>query len=149
YELHWNPVRLMQRIGRVDRRMHPVVEERIVADHPDQTPLRGQVIYWNFLPPDELDNLLSLYQRVSHKTLRISKIFGIEGKKLLTPQDDYEALKDFTHSYEGAATDLEKMHLEFQALLNAQPELSKVLPALPGRGFSGKRHQNQATTARF
>lgn len=36
YDLHWNPVRLMQRIGRVDRRMDPEVEARIVADHPEQ-----------------------------------------------------------------------------------------------------------------
>ncbi len=35
YDLHWNPVRLMQRIGRVDRRINPKVEEKIVADHPD------------------------------------------------------------------------------------------------------------------
>ncbi|MYG81139.1 MAG: helicase, partial [Gemmatimonadetes bacterium] len=27
YDIHWNPVRLMQRIGRVDRRMNPQVEE--------------------------------------------------------------------------------------------------------------------------
>ena len=29
YDIHWNPVRLMQRIGRVDRRMNPEVEERL------------------------------------------------------------------------------------------------------------------------
>ena len=28
YDIHWNPVRLMQRIGRVDRRMNPEVEKR-------------------------------------------------------------------------------------------------------------------------
>jgi superfamily II DNA or RNA helicase/HKD family nuclease len=27
YDIHWNPVRLMQRIGRVDRRMNPMTEE--------------------------------------------------------------------------------------------------------------------------
>ncbi len=27
YDIHWNPVRLMQRIGRVDRRMNPEVEK--------------------------------------------------------------------------------------------------------------------------
>jgi len=32
YDIHWNPVRLMQRIGRVDRRMNPEVEKRLVAD---------------------------------------------------------------------------------------------------------------------
>ena len=78
YDLHWNPVRLMQRIGRVDRRMNPEVEATLVADHPDQTELRGKVAYWNFLPPAELNELLTLYNRVSHKTLRISKTFGIE-----------------------------------------------------------------------
>ncbi len=34
YDLHWNPVRLMQRIGRVDRRMNPAIEARIKADYP-------------------------------------------------------------------------------------------------------------------
>ena len=29
YDLHWNPVRLMQRIGRVDRRMNSDIEEQI------------------------------------------------------------------------------------------------------------------------
>ena len=93
YDLHWNPVRLMQRIGRVDRRMDPSVEELIAADHPDRAAIRGKVVFWNFLPPEELDDLLKLYNRVSHKVLRISRTFGIEGKKLLKPEDDYEALK--------------------------------------------------------
>src|SRR5271157_988237 len=79
YDLHWNPVRLMQRIGRVDRRMDPGVEALIVADHPDRAAIRGKVVFWNFLPPDEIDQLLRLYGRVAHKVLRISKTFGIEG----------------------------------------------------------------------
>ncbi|MHB8674720.1 MAG: helicase-related protein, partial [Candidatus Limnocylindrales bacterium] len=41
YDIHWNPVRLMQRIGRVDRRMSPEIERRLVADHPGEAPLRG------------------------------------------------------------------------------------------------------------
>jgi hypothetical protein len=44
YDLHWNPVRLMQRIGRVDRRMNPEVEAQILADHPEQATQRGRVI---------------------------------------------------------------------------------------------------------
>lgn len=45
YDLHWNPVRLMQRIGRIDRRMSPQTEQRIVADHPDQKEIRGIAVY--------------------------------------------------------------------------------------------------------
>src|SRR5262249_13708012 len=87
YDLHWNPVRLMQRIGRVDRRMNPEVEALLVAEHPEQEALRRRVVYWNFLPPEELNELLTLYSRVSHKTLRISKVFGIETGKLLRDDD--------------------------------------------------------------
>src|SRR5205085_353276 len=140
YDLHWNPVRLMQRIGRVDRRLNPDVEKRLTADHADQAPLRGKVAYWNFLPPDELNQLLTLYARVTHKTLRISRTFGIEGKKLLRPEDDYEALRNFNHLYEGAPTAAEKLQLEYGALLAADPTLEERLAALPGRVFSGKRH---------
>src|SRR5204863_1831111 len=71
YDLHWNPVRLMQRIGRVDRRMDPAVEAVIKADFPgegDRGAIRGDVAYWNFLPPDELNRLLTLYSKVTHKT---------------------------------------------------------------------------------
>jgi len=149
YDLHWNPVRLMQRIGRVDRRLNPEIETKIVADHPDHAPLRGKVVYWNFLPPDELDDLLRLYHRVSSKTLRISKVFGIEGRKLLKPEDDYEALRDFTHAYQGALTPLEQMHLEFQKLLAENPGLQQRLDQLPGRVFSGKEHAKPGAKALF
>jgi hypothetical protein len=149
YDLHWNPVRLMQRIGRVDRRLNPDVEKRLLADHPDQAPLRGKVAYWNFLPPDELNELLTLYARVTHKTLRISKTFGIEGKKLLTPEDDYEALKNFNHQYEGEPTPVERMQLEYEQLLADDPGLAERLASLPGRVFSGKRHPTEGTRAVF
>jgi hypothetical protein len=149
YDLHWNPVRLMQRIGRVDRRLNPEVEKQILKDHPEVKGLRGTVAYWNFLPPDELDSLLALYSKVSHKTLVISKALGIEGKKLLTPDDDYAALKDFNHQYEGEPSPLENMHLAYQALLAAHPDLPARLQALPGRVFSGKQHIQPGTRAVF
>lgn len=149
YDLHWNPVRLMQRIGRVDRRMDPEIEARIVKDHPDQKSIRGTVAYWNFLPPDELDELLKLYNKVSHKTLRISKTLGIEGKKLLTEDDDFEDLKNFTENYEGKLTPIEEMHLEYQKLLKDNPDLETILSNLPLRVFSGKEPIKQGSRAVF
>jgi phosphatidylserine/phosphatidylglycerophosphate/cardiolipin synthase-like enzyme len=149
YDLHWNPVRLMQRIGRVDRRLDQRVEAAILTDHPAQKEIRRTIAFWNFLPPDELDELLRLYSRVAHKTLRISKTFGIEGKKLLKPEDDYEALKDFTHAYEGTTTPLEEMHLEYQRLLQTHPDLLDRINALPGRVFSGKAHPMPGAKAAF
>jgi superfamily II DNA or RNA helicase len=149
YDLHWNPVRLMQRIGRVDRRMSPAVEKQLVADHPDQAPLRGKVAYWNFLPPDDLEGLLHLYSRVAFKTLRISKVFGIEGKQLLEPTDAFDDLRDFTHTYEGEASPAEQLHLEYQKLLRENPALEPFLNSAPLRLFSGKEHLKPDTRAVF
>ena len=130
----------MQRIGRVDRRLSGAVEKKIVANHPEEKPNRGKVVYWNFLPPDDLEVLLKLYTRVANKTLRISKVFGIEGKKLLKPDDDYAALKDFLNNYEGATTPTEKIQLELERLFKENPALESHLDMLPGRVFSGKAH---------
>jgi SNF2 family DNA or RNA helicase len=149
YDLHWNPVRLMQRIGRVDRRLNPDIEKAILADHPEQQPIRRTVAFWNFLPPDELDRLLRLYKKVTHKTLRISKTFGIEGKKLLTPEDDYDALREFNHDLEGTTSSIEAMHLEYQKLLQDYPDLADRLAKLPGRVFSGKEHPSPGARAVF
>ena len=100
--------------------------------------VRGIVYLWNFLPPDELNRILSLYERVTHKTLRISKTFGIEGKKLLTPEDDYEALREFNQAYEGTTSSIEEMHLAYQQLVQDYPELAEQARAMPLRVFSGK-----------
>jgi superfamily II DNA or RNA helicase len=149
YDLHWNPVRLMQRIGRVDRRMNPEIEARIIADHPDQQDVRGTVAYWNFLPPDDLDELLKLYGKVAHKTLRISKTLGIEGRKLLREDDNYEDLRNFNEQYEGQRSPDEDMHLEWQDLLLQHPGLDEKVSAFPNGIFSGKSHIKPSTKAVF
>ena len=138
YELHWNPVRLMQRIGRVDRRRNLEIEKKLLADHPEYSVDREKAFYWNFLPPVELEKLLSLYETVSKKTLRISKTFGIEGKKLLTPDDDYEALKEFNSQYEGETSSDEEMALAYQDLMADNPGYEDIVSSLPKKMHSGK-----------
>ena len=149
YDIHWNPVRLMQRIGRVDRRMDPDIEKRLVADHPEAAASRGKVWFWNFLPPEELNEILPLYTKVTQKALLISETLGIEGKKLLTPEDDFEALKDFHHAYEGTRTAMEDMHLEYQALLQTDPALEARLTRFPAAIFSGRKRPAKAARGVF
>jgi superfamily II DNA/RNA helicase len=149
YDLHWNPVRLMQRIGRVDRRLDPRTEEALLNDHPDLRAMRGNVHFWNFLPPDELDDLLKLYKRVANKALRISKIFGIEGSQLLRPDDDYTALKEFNLAYEGQTSPTEEMRLMYRDLLAAHPDLETKLENMPLRLFSGKENTFSGANAVF
>ena len=143
YELHWNPVRLMQRIGRVDRRRNQAIETLLLSDHPALKADRENVYIWNFLPPAELEKLLSLYSTVSKKTLRISKTFGIEGKQLLTPDDDYEALKDFNSAYEGTESRDEEIILEYQRLIAENPDYENTVLTLPKKMFSGELHERK------
>ncbi len=130
YDLHWNPVRLMQRIGRLDRRLDPAIEARLNRTDPT-------VHVWNFLPPQELDVLLKLRRRVDGKILRISRTLGIEGK-FVSPDDDDETLRLFNERYDGTESIEELMNLERQRISETYPELWKQLPTLPLRLFSGK-----------
>ena len=127
YDVHWNPVRLMQRMGRVDRRLDlskPVHHEKVYI--------------YNFLPPLELESLLNLLKRVSGKILRINTTLGIEAP-ILTPDDPEAAMKLFNESYEQQESAREKLELELQEIEQNQPEIFQSLPNLPKRLFSGKR----------
>ena len=92
---------------------------------------------------------MTLYKRVTQKTLQISKTFGIEGRKLLKPDDDYEALREFNEGYEGQPSAEEGMRLELQHLLDADSGLAERIAALPGRVFSGKEHPTPGARAVF
>ncbi len=131
YDLHWNPVRLMQRIGRVDRRLSPEIEATLGRTE--------QVIeFWNFLPPAELEQLLGLFRTLTGKVLRINRTLGIEGA-LLTPDDPDATLKNFNERYEGQKSAGEELELELHELEAEHPDLFAQLPAFPGRVFSGKK----------
>jgi superfamily II DNA or RNA helicase len=138
YDLHWNPVRLMQRVGRVDRRLNPEIEARLVADHPEQHALRGKVATWNFLPTKALEQYLRLYARLDRKASGIARLLGIESGKLLTPDDAYRELIDLNVSGEDALTAEEALRQELRQLLLDYPELEARLADLPNRIFSGR-----------
>ena len=54
----------MQRVGRVDRRRNQAIEAKLLSDNPRLIEDRSNVYFWNFLPPEELEKLLSLYSTV-------------------------------------------------------------------------------------
>lgn len=66
YDFHWNPVKLIQRVGRIDRigSKHKVIEIK------------------NFLPTSEVEESLSLKERVASKIRTIREIIGTDQKVL-------------------------------------------------------------------
>jgi hypothetical protein len=140
YDIHWNPVKLMQRIGRIDRRMNNEIEQAIIKAHPERKEERGKIDYWNFLPPDQLDRILGLYNRVSTKYLSISVVFGIEGGKGLTKDDEYPELQEFNADRLGLTTTDEALKLQLESLQKDYPELVKEWTEMPHHTISGKKN---------
>jgi superfamily II DNA or RNA helicase len=93
FDVHWNPVRMIQRAGRIDRRLNPAIEE--AKNFPDLEALASELgveppRYWwhehtgaapvtvNLLLPDELEAELQLRERIANKTLAIDFTLGLE-----------------------------------------------------------------------
>ncbi|MGB9878137.1 MAG: helicase-related protein, partial [bacterium] len=66
YDLHWNPVRMVQRAGRLDR---------IGSPH-------DFIHIYNFFPEDKLENLLHLLERLYAKLEAINRAVGLDASVL-------------------------------------------------------------------
>jgi hypothetical protein len=66
YDLHWNPVRMIQRAGRIDRLFSP--HERVSIA--------------NVMPEKELESLLNLVKRLSEKVASIEEMVGLDASVL-------------------------------------------------------------------
>lgn len=97
-----------------------------------------RLINYDLLPPEELDELLHLFQRVTSKTLVISRTLGIEGRTLLTPDDRFDPIKELNEQCDGTLSEAEQLRLEYTALAQAHPELAATLERLPLKVFSGR-----------
>lgn len=66
YDLHWNPVRMIQRAGRIDRIGSPFKE----------------IVIYNFYPEDELESLLDLVETLQRKIMMINETIGLDASVL-------------------------------------------------------------------
>lgn len=126
YDLHWNPVRLMQRIGRVDRRMDP----DIPVDY-------DKVYVYNFLPPDELERLIGLHHRLTGKLAQINRALGIEAP-VLDPTDETQVVDFYLNLGEGKMSVAETLRREAAKLERDHPEIWSKAADYPNRIYTGK-----------
>lgn len=66
YDLHWTPVKLIQRIGRIDR---------IGSEH-------DEIYIYNFFPETKLESKLGLIEKVRARVEEFGKALGADGKIL-------------------------------------------------------------------
>jgi superfamily II DNA or RNA helicase len=94
YDLHWNPTRMIQRAGRIDRIGSPYKEINV----------------YNFFPEDELDELLNLVKILQKKIRSINESIGLDASVLgetINPKV-FGVLKDIKEEKNSVWDDLEK-----------------------------------------
>jgi hypothetical protein len=99
FDMHWNPVRLLQRSGRIDRRLNNKIEDN--SHYPElvnlaralQKPLPAY--YWhhrqdeapqilNMHLPDELESELKLVHRLWLRAVLISLVLGFDAQSIIS-----------------------------------------------------------------
>lgn len=103
FDLHWNPVRLIQRAGRIDRRLRRATEEGgesfddldAVAPNIPRYFFKGRAeppVFVNAILPDELESELRLCERLARKAMTIHATVGLDSDLGLLGQLDLAGL---------------------------------------------------------
>ncbi|ASJ00342.1 helicase-related protein [Thermococcus gorgonarius] len=108
YDLHWTPIKLIQRIGRVDR---------IGTEH-------DEILVYNFFPERKLEENLGLLQKVERRIQEFSRALGTDGKIL---QEEEEWNPSAMRAIYGT-DEIEKIEDEFSgSLLSVTTFAEKLL----------------------
>ncbi len=124
YDLHWNPVRLIQRFGRIDR---------IGTEH-------DRIYAYNFLPERELEKNLGLYEKLRARIQDIHDTIG-EDAAILDPTEQLnedamytiyaqEDVSRFEEDGEDAFVDLNEALEMIRQLKEDQPDLYRRITGL-------------------
>ena len=126
WDIHWNPVRLIQRIGRVDRRLNLAV-----------TPETHEFEILNVTPAEEIEEIIQLVGTLENRTLRISRALGLD-QAFFSSDDPAGNLKEFNALEEGKHTPTERARSSYAHLLHEPPDerTRQILEATPPGAFA-------------
>ena len=142
YDLHWNPVTLIQRYGRVDR---------ITTEH-------EEVYLHNMMPDPAVEDTIGIRQTVGNRVQAFHDLIGLDNAILETgervnPDSVYGIYNGEMPEEQDSITDSVAMAQEANALLNRvrreQPELWQRLWLMPDglrAAMTGEGHPNAGAT---
>lgn len=117
YDLHWNPTRLIQRIGRVDRRLK--------EGEPDHS-----FDILNVFPPPAINDVIGLVDTVERRQRKIGHLLGID-VSFFKADDEEGTLKEFNKLYEGGETPRETQLIEYVRQVALSSEDRVLADSLP------------------
>ncbi len=130
YDLPWNPTRLLQRAGRVNR---------LGTEHPD-------IFIYNFFPTTQADSHLGLEANITNKIQLFHDILG-EDARYLTDGEEFGSRELFdtlcrkqTYTGEEDEGDSELKYLEImRTLRDENPQFFEKIKKLPRKARSGRQ----------
>jgi superfamily II DNA or RNA helicase len=134
YELHWNPVRIIQRIGRIDR---------IGSEY-------DEIYVYNFFPETHAEREIGIERKVNNRIEEIIHNFGYDEKTIR--MDEPTVRKKLFEIYTERPESLEEpeetslakyFELEFQRLVKEYPEEYKNACELPAMVNIARLHKHK------
>lgn len=134
YELHWNPVRIIQRIGRIDR---------IGSEH-------DEIYVFNFFPETHAEKEIKIEIKVKNRIEEIIRNFGYDEKTIR--MDEPTVRKKLFEIYTEKPESLEEpeegslakyFELEFQRLIKEYPDEYKIACNLPAMVNIARWHKHK------
>lgn len=133
YDLPWNPTRVLQRVGRVNR---------LGTEHPD-------IYIYNFFPTTQSDSHLRLEANIINKIQMFHDILGEDAKYLsdgeeIGSQELFDTLnRKQVYTGEEEEGDSELRYLEMMRnIRDKHPELFEKIRRLPKKARSGRKHDD-------
>ena len=128
YDIPWNPVRVIQRVGRINRIGAKIYSELYIV---------------NFFPTEKGADFVKSREIAENKMFMIHNILG-EDAKLFSPDEEpqpaklYKKLTTYPEEEEGESF-LTRIRKEYEALLRQHPELENLLKEMPSRVKTAKK----------
>jgi len=132
YELHWNPVRIIQRIGRIDR---------IGSEH-------DEIFVYNFFPQEEVEKEIRVETKVNKRIDEIIRLYGADEKTINISEEEVRRKLFKIYTQDERSLEEEEIvstaHVYRQKWLKLQKEypreyrLALILPEMMGVGLKSK-----------
>ncbi|EDN69406.1 helicase-like protein [Beggiatoa sp. PS] len=131
YDLPWAIIRLIQRVGRVDR---------IGQQHPN-------ILCYSFLPADGIEQIIHLRARLKTRLRQNAEVVGTD-ETFFEDEDNQQILYDLYHEKAGVLEGEVEQEVDlvseayaiWKQAIQRDPHLKKIIPKLPAVAYSTKPH---------
>lgn len=129
YDIPWNPVRVIQRVGRINRIGKKVYDELYIV---------------NFFPTEKGSDIIRSREIAQQKMFMIHKVLG-EDAKIFSPEEEPEASQLYkrlnTYMEDEEESFISKVRKEYEEYKKKYPEIFKELEKMPERLKVAKPHK--------